>query len=104
MWPGCGLALVEGTDPREGAWDPLVDRELLQRLLPRFDSAELAPGADYWEAIRQYTPTGWPLGDEGFLDSLDAATGRSLSIDVRDGIMAPLRKTAAPSAVSRLRC
>lgn len=62
----------------QGIQDPLVDRELLQRLLPGFNSAEAALGAGYEEAIRQHTNTGRPLGDEGFVDGLEAATGRSL--------------------------
>jgi putative transposase len=63
---------------RQGAKDPLVDRELLQRLLPGFDGAEAVPGAGDEEAIRQHTRTGRPLGDEDFVERLEAASGRAL--------------------------
>lgn len=58
--------------------DPMIDTVLFEELLP--DSC--APGSGVaertYEAIRQHTRTGRPLGTDAFVDGLEALTGRSL--------------------------
>lgn len=58
--------------------DPLVDTDLLARLLPGCGSAESGSEGPTREAIRLHTRTGRPLGSEDFIDHLESVTGQTL--------------------------
>lgn len=72
-WPWSSAGSYE-----QGARGPLVDRELLERLLPGVGSREVTPVDIAADVFRQHTRTGRPLGDEGFIRRLEAISGRSL--------------------------
>ena len=55
-----------------------MDRELLSQLLPEFDTGKLGFEEDAYDALRQNTRTGRPLGDERFVERLETISGRSL--------------------------
>lgn len=58
--------------------DPLVDGNLLSELLADHGPCRSGIAHESCEAFRQHTRTGRPLGIEGFVDHLEAITGRSL--------------------------
>jgi len=70
-----------------GERDPLVNADLLERLLPGY-GIESDPKEPTYEAIRLHTRTGRPLGSERFIDGLEAVTGRTL----RPGLPGPKPK------------
>ena len=61
-----------------GKRDPLLDADLLERILPGRGVGESSPAEPTCEAIRLHTRTGRPLGSEGFVDRLESITGRTL--------------------------
>lgn len=61
-----------------GDHDPLVDPDLLERLLPGCGVVEPDPEESTCETIRLHTRTGRPLGSEGFMERLESITGRTL--------------------------
>lgn len=63
---------------RTGCPDALVDHELRQRFLSGSELDEAADVADAQDALREHTRTGRPLGNEAFVERLEAISGRSL--------------------------
>lgn len=58
--------------------DSLVDRNLLQQLLPGYRTPEPGLPHETCDAVRLHSRTGRPLGDNGFVERLETITGRSL--------------------------